>query len=171
VRGYLDGVFVSTAPTPLRLRVAPEFEYLGSFVFDLDAVARVERHLFVDAADRSVRRMIVLHFEAFLPGVDDFYRYRLPAERVLGGDTYGRTAGTLSVREERAASPHAEMAHTATFVESKGLVLPDQHAVARYARIIGADRRRELLIFYHEIDGQTDGILDRAERAFEISPA
>jgi hypothetical protein len=50
-------------------------------------------------------------------------------------------------------------------------VLPDQHAVARYARIIGADRRRELLIFYNEIDGQTDGILDRAERAFEISPA
>ncbi len=171
MRSYVDGVFVSTGTPPLRMRVAPEFDYLGCFRFDLDAVARVERHVFVDAPDRIVRRMVILHFEAFLPGARDLYRYKLTDERVLGGDSYGRAAGTLSVREERAASPLAEMAHTAIFLESKGQALPDHHAVARYARIVGDDRRRELLIFYHEIDGAEEGILDRAERAFDLSPA
>ncbi len=34
---------------------------------------------------------------------------------------------------------------------------------------MGEDRRSELLIFYHEIDGAEDGILERAEPAFEVT--
>ena len=52
--------------------------------------------------------------------------------------------------------------------EGHGLVLPDRQAVARYARVIGDDRRTELLIFYHEVGGTAEGILERAERAFEV---
>jgi len=151
------------------MRVAAPMRYIGSFDFDLKGVAHVERHVFVEDTRGTVARMLVLHFESFLPGVTDLYRYALVDPRALGGVAYGSSAGALSVRDERAEPGEGEMARTAAFVEGQGLVLPDRHAVARYARIVGDDRRSELLIFYHEIDGAVDGILDRAERAFEVT--
>jgi hypothetical protein len=168
MRGVVDGVFVSEQP-PLRLVVVPTLRYLGSFTFDLKGVARVERHVFAEADGATVVRMLVVHFEGFLPGVDDWYRYVLANTRELGGATYGRSVGTLSVRDERTESPDAEMARTAAFIDGHGLALPDRHAVARYARVIGDDRRSELLIFFHEIGGTQAGILERAERAFEVT--
>ena len=169
MRGVRDGVFVSEQLPPLRLRVVPALRYIGSFTFDLKNVARVERHLFVETEGSAVARMLVVHFESFLPGVDDLYRYALANTRELGGATYGRSAGTLSLREELAESPEAEMAHTAAFVAGHDLVLPDRQAVARFARVVGEYRRSELLIFYHEVDGTQDGILERAERAFDVT--
>ena len=169
MRGVQDGVFVSAQLPPLRLRVLAPLRYIGSFTFELKNVAQVERHVFVETNGAAVARMLVLHFESFLPGVDDLYRYSLANTRELGGVTYGSSAGTLSLREELAGSPDAEMAHTAAFVAGHDLVLPDRQAVARFARIVGEDRRSELLIFYHEVDGAEDGILERAERAFDVT--
>jgi hypothetical protein len=169
MRGLRHGVFVSEGLPPLHVKVVPALRYIGSFTFDLKAVARVERHVFVEADGPTVARMLVLHFESFLPDVDDVYRYSLTNPRKLGAAAYGTSTSTLSLRDERAESPDAEMAHPAAFIEGHGLVLPDRHAVARYARIIGDDRRSELLIFYHEVDGLEDGIVERAERAFEVT--
>jgi len=169
VRGVRDGVFVSEQLPPLRLRVSPQLRYIGSFTFELKNVARVERHLFVETEGSGIARMLVLHFESFFPSVDDRYRYSLANTRELGGELYGRSVGMLSLRDELAESPVAEMAHTASFLEGHGLALLDRQAVARFARVIGEDRRSELLIFYHEIDGAEDGILERAERAFEVT--
>ena len=75
----------------------------------------------------------------------------------------------LSVREELAESPEGEMAHTLSFLEGHGLALSDRHAVARFARVTGEDRRSELLIFYHEVGGMEDGILERAELVFDVT--
>lgn len=158
---YDHGVLTASLGMSVRLKIAPAFAYVGAVLFDLAAGARVERHHFVEGA-RDVTRMIVVHFEAFLPGVDDHYRYALHDPAVLGGETYGRSAELLDVTAERDAAPVAEMAHTATFLASKGFTLSDRHAVARYARIVGDDRRREILIFYHEVGGRLDGIFDRA---------
>ncbi|HUQ42701.1 MAG TPA: hypothetical protein VM052_09380, partial [Candidatus Limnocylindrales bacterium] len=85
MRGYRDGVFVSDELPPLRMTVDPMLAYLGSFTFDLKTIARVERHVFAQARGDTVVRMLVLHFESFLPGVDDLYRYRLADPRALGG--------------------------------------------------------------------------------------
>jgi hypothetical protein len=169
MRGLQSGVFVSEQLPPLHLRAVPALRYIGSFTFDLKAIASVERHVFVETNGPLVARMLVLHFESFLPGVDDRYRYTLANARELGGALYGRSAGTLSVRQERAESPDGEMAHTAAFVDGHALVLGDDHAVARFARVVGDERRSELLIFYHEVGGTEAGILERAERAFEVT--
>ena len=152
------------------MRVAPELRYIGCFLFDLKGLARVERHIFLETENTLVRRMLVLQFEGFLPHVTSVYRYALTDPRELGGETYGRQAEPLSLSEELKEFPDAEMAHTVIFLGSKGLTLPERHAVARFARIVGEDRRRELLIFYHECDGAVDGILARAEQAFTLSP-
>ena len=164
---YANGTLTSVLAMSLQVVTAPEFRWVGSFVFDLDAGARVERHVFVEGSP-DVTRLIVVQFEAFLPGVDDHYRYGLRDPRVLGGETYGTSTSALNVAEERAAAPKAEMARTADFLASKGLALADGHAVARFARIVGEERRREILIFYHEVGGSLDGLLGRAERSVSL---
>ncbi len=140
VRTYADGVLTSTDGPALRLRVASDFTYLGHFAFDLGGIAHVERHVFAEVTDRTVRRLIVVHFEEFLPGAVDAYRYALHDGRILGDATYGRSASRLSVGAERNAAPKAEMARTDAFTR----------------------------LFYHECDGALAGILERAERAFEL---
>jgi hypothetical protein len=164
---YRDGVLRSELGLALRIRVAPELRYLGSVAFELARLAAVERHVFA-LGEPDIRRMVVVQFEGFLPNVTDQYRYALRDPQVLGGDTYGRMANELSLREELAESPHAEMAHTDAFLQSKGLRLGDRQAVARYARIVGEDRRKEILIFFHEIGGSVDGVLERAANAFQL---
>ena len=42
------------------------------------------------------------------------------------------------------------LALTVEFLRERGLALPDEQAMDRYARVIGADKKHELLIFYHE---------------------
>ncbi|HYK97366.1 MAG TPA: hypothetical protein VEU77_03135 [Candidatus Acidoferrales bacterium] len=158
---YERGVLTASFGMSLHLKIAPAFAYAGSLLFDLAAGARVERHHFVEGA-RDVTRLIVVHFEVFLPGVDDHYRYALRDPAVLAGERYGRSAELLDVAAGRAAAPLAEMARTATFLASKGFRCSGRHAVARYARIVGDDRRGEILIFYHEVGGRLEGIFDRA---------
>lgn len=168
--GYDGAVLSSDIGLALPLRVATDFRYVGSVAFVLKELAQVERHHFVDARP-APRRLIVVQFEAFLPGVGSSYRYALKDTVTLGGEIYGRMTNILRVGEERAEQPGAEMDRTADFLASRGIVLADEHAVARYARIVGDDRRREILVFYHEVGGNTDGIYARAERAFEPMPA
>ncbi len=165
--GSYDHDVLTSPEFGLRMRAAKGFRYVGSFVLELSAGATVERHVFIEGSP-DVRRMVVVHLEEFLPGTDDRYRYALVDPEVLGGATYGRSTNQLSVREERAASPDAEMARTDAFLRRKGLRRGDRHAVARYARIVGQDRRKEVLIFYHEVDGSEERILERSREALDL---
>ena len=164
--GYDGATLTSHIGLSLPLRISPEFAYVGSVSFVLKQIAQVERHHFVDARP-SPRRLIVVQFERFLPGLGGYYRYALEDPVTLGGETYGRLSNILRLAEERAEEPGAEMDRTTDFLASREIALADEHAVARYARIVGADRRAEILLFYHEVGGTTDGIYERAERAFE----
>ena len=168
--GYDGATLTSDIGLELPLRVSRDFAYVGSVSFVLKQLAQVERHHFVDAQP-SPRRLIVVQFERYLPGVGSGYHYALEDPIRLGGESYGRTSNILRVAEERAEEPGAEMDRTADFLASRGIALGDQHAVARYARIVGVDRRAEVLVFYHEVGGATDGIFSRAERAFEPRPS
>ena len=170
VAGYDGRVLRSDLGLALPIRVRAELSYVGAVAFVLKSVASVERHHFVDALPVP-QRLVIVQFEAFLDGAADHYRYALRDPKTLGGETWGRTADTLRVSEERAAGPDAEMARSARYLEEQGASLGDAHAVARVGRIVGDDRRREILIFFHEVGGTTEGILERAERAFELLPA
>ena len=167
---YDGRVLRSDLGLALPIRVRAGLSYVGAVAFVLKNVARVERHHFVDALP-TPQRLVIVQFEAFLDGVADHYRYALRDPKTLGGKAWGRTAGTLRLGEERAADPDAEMARSARYLEGQGAALGDAHAVARFARIVGDDRRREILIFYHEVGGTNEGILERAEGPFELLPA
>src|SRR6185436_3065751 len=83
---YHDGVLRSDLGLTLRIRVAHELRYVGSFAFELAHVAAVERHVFAQG-EPDIRRMVVVQFESFLPSVNEQYRYALRDPQVLGGET------------------------------------------------------------------------------------
>lgn len=78
----------------------------------------------------------------------------------------------LQVAEEIAENPGKEMETTVAHLEQEGVRLPGRHAVARFARICGPERRHEIIVFVHEYaEGATlDGILERVLTAFRLEP-
>jgi hypothetical protein len=145
-RRVVDNELVSTTDPAIRIRVDAGLRYLGATELEIDDLALAERHHFVDARDRHVRRMLVVQFEGFLASNDEVYRYRLPDPVTMGGEPYGRWTFCYSVAES--AAP--ETADSVRLLESHGRTLDDAQIMARYARIVGDAARHELLIFYHE---------------------
>jgi hypothetical protein len=163
-RGMRNGVFVSEALPPLRLTTAPGLVYVGSHPFRIGAIAEGERHLFAEAAGGGVRRLLVLQFESILPASTEEYRYRITNPVTLGGVPYRHSVHFYRTSESLRESPEGELALTVEFLRRHGLTLPDEQAMDRYARVVGADRRHELLIFYHEslADWGKGGVADLA---------
>ena len=146
VRRYEDGELSSSASPVMRMCVDPSLVYLGDSSFEIKGLALAERHYFVDADARRVRRMLVVQFEGFLPSNDEVYRYPLPDPVLLGGETFGSWVYGFSV--DAATAP--ELADTLEVLSAQGLELEDEQIFARFARIVGDDARHEVLVFYHE---------------------
>ena len=149
-RGMRDDVFVSDALPPLRLTTGPGLVYLGSHPFRIGAIAEGERHVFAEASSGRVRRLLVLQFENILPASTEEYRYRITNPVTLGGVRYRHSVHFYRVSDSLRESPDGELALTVEFLRRRGLTLPDEQAMDRYARVVGAERKHELLIFYHE---------------------
>jgi hypothetical protein len=141
---------VSDALPALRLTPGPGLQYLGAHPFRIDAIAEGERHVFVEAPGNRVRRMLVLQFEGILPTSTEEYRYAITNPVTLGGIPYRHSVHFYRVSDSLRESPEGELALTVKFLKEKGFTLPDEQAMSRYARVVGADKKHELLIFYHE---------------------
>jgi hypothetical protein len=127
----------------------PALRYLGVDSFALKGIAHVERYFFAETSGGVVRRLLAFQFEDILPGVDEIYRWQLRSPRLIGGETY-HSAFVFSVPSQVLAEPNAEIARTVAFLGRQGLRLEDEQLVARFARVIGDDRRHEFIIFYNE---------------------
>ena len=164
-----NGVLVSDELPQLRLRPSKEFAYRGAVDLPIKGVALATRHHFAEQRNGTVVRLIVVQFEHWTTP-DGAYSFALPDPIELRGAVYGRWAFELTVSAERADRPELEMATTADYLERLNLALPDHHVVARFARIVGADQRHEVIVFFHECGLETvvDGILDRALTTFSL---
>jgi hypothetical protein len=169
MEGHFDhGILVANLPEPFRLRPGVEFAYRGACKVAIEGVAIATRHHFSVGAN-GVQRLIVVQFERFV-SADGSYTFALPDPIELGNALYGRWAFELRVDDERKERPGKEMDATAAHFERLGIALPNRHAVARFARAIGSERRHEVIVFVHECgpDAALEGILDRALGAFSL---
>ncbi len=149
-RRYADGALVSDSLPRFTFRADSSFHYAGAFPIRIDDIAGGERHVFVDTSSGRVRRMILLQFEGFLPNVRDEYRYAMRNPVTLAGQTYTHSRFAFSQAEAIREGPGREVDATLRYLTGKGLVVPDEQLTARYARILGDDRRNEVIIFYQE---------------------
>ena len=150
LRGMQKGAFVSSRDPAFFMRIAPELRYIGKIEFDLKETAHVERYHFVATDGSRVTRMLVLQFGEMQPQTDEVYRWSVKKPKSIGDNVYQFSTFVFSVAKASEKEPEAEVARTQAMLRDKQLELEDQLAVARFARVIGEDRRREFIIFYSE---------------------
>jgi hypothetical protein len=135
----------------IRIKVDEALDYVGGITKMLSGTALAEIHYFVapDSANRMSRRFHV-QFEHFLPDNDSTYTYELPGRIQLGEHEYMHNGGSYAVQLVFDTRPDSDMAAGYNFLKKKGYELPDEVVYRRFVRVIGDDRRSEILMIYTE---------------------
>ena len=166
-RGVKGQVFTSTYLPAIRMRFDRGLKYVGSQKFILYDRAEAEQHFFVEAdAGRRIRRMYMLQFEGYLPGVDAKYDYA-PVETVnLGGVDYIVNAESVTnVAAALAQNPQSDSARAVEFLKGKGYSVGESVRFQRFVRLVDESKRSEFIMLYVEDAGASQGE-ERAMREF-----
>jgi hypothetical protein len=146
-----DTTLVSTALPAVRIQVTPAFQYAGYVEFNLWDVAAGTRYIFVDTADRQIRRLFLLQFEAYLPTNAHTYNYRFTDPRILGGQRFQHGTYAFSNAAIARERPGSEAPLTAAFLQAQGYTFADEWMMSRFVTVPDAARRHELILFYMEM--------------------
>ena len=141
---------VSTSDPVARITIDKELAYLGAFRFELKGIACVERQLFAVVENGRIRKLFIIQFEGILDSSSEIYRWPMRDPIRLGDGDYRHNVfafdTSVSIRDE----PEAETARTDAFLQAKGLHLDSELVMSRFARVVGPDKKHELIFFYME---------------------
>jgi hypothetical protein len=139
------------------MRFDKRLKYVGSQKFVLYERAQAEQHFFVDADARGrIRRMYMLQFEGYLPGIDASYSYEVKETVKLGGEDY--IVNVESVPNVKAAlgqQPESDSARAVAFLEGKGYSVGESVRYQRFVRLVDESKRSEFIMLYIEDAGTT----------------
>lgn len=135
----------------IRIKVDEALTYAGGITKTLSGIAEAEIHYFVvpDSANR-INRSFHVQFEHFLPDNTETYTYELPETIRLGDHEYMHNPGSYAVQMVFDTRPDSDMAAGYNFLKRKRYELPDEVVYRRFVRVIGKDRRSEILLIYSE---------------------
>jgi hypothetical protein len=145
-----EGVLISREDPSLAIDVADEFEFVGRHPFTIRDVAAGERFVFVQAEDHQVKKLFMVQFEGFLPGIDNFYRYDLSGKPVVANYPFRSNGYAFNIVKDIIANPKSESAATYPFLESNGYSVPDELMMWRSLTVADEARNKEMIIFYIE---------------------
>lgn len=148
VKGQL--LFSRSLPN-VKLTFAASFHYVGGQRFLLYGVADAEQHFFADADEKGrVRRFYWIQFEHFLPGNNEYYRYKPTHVNRIGELRF--ICDTKLYSDFAGLTPEAESdgARARRLISNAGFSLPQAAIRIRLIHLPEADRRSELMIIYGE---------------------
>src|SRR3712207_5888134 len=91
---------VSPELPPVQIAIAPDFAYVGGLRFQLYGIAHAEQHLFVIADERrTIRRLVWVQFEGFLPDNQRAYRYPATQTVYLDGAPFIYDTGAVAIEQ------------------------------------------------------------------------
>lgn len=164
-RHFADGLFTSSKLPSVSIRVDEGFQYVGATTFELAGEAVVDRHHLVDIGPNGrVERILILHFEGFLPESEETYRYRIPSgENATGPDArftlepvrlgdhdYIHNTWFFSAQENINANPERELDRSSRLLKDHGYTLPEELRMSRFVRVVDEEAKHEFIIFYLE---------------------
>ena len=170
-------VLTSTYLPSIRIKFDDKFKYAGTQKFILYEKAQVEQYFFVDAdSQRRIKRMYMVQFEGYLPGIDAAYNYPVTETVTLVGQTYIVNAESIpNVSAVLKQDPQSDAARAASFLESKGYTISESIRFQRFVRLLDQAKRNEIIMLYIEdagasSAGENDGkqFLARALKGFTI---
>jgi hypothetical protein len=164
----VKGRVLTSAKLPaIRMRFDKRFKYVGSQKFVLYGRAQAEQHFFVDAdARRRVRRMYMLQFEGYLPGIDASYNYEVKETVKLGGMDYMVNVENVpNVKAALGQQPESDAARAVAFLEGKGYSVGESVRYQRFVRLVDESKRNEFIMLYVE-DASTSQPDEKSMREF-----
>ncbi|HYC61985.1 MAG TPA: nuclear transport factor 2 family protein [Thermoanaerobaculia bacterium] len=171
-RSVTGNKLLSLKPPSLAIEVDEELPHVGILNFTLKDAAQVERYFYARADEAGrVQRLLIIQFESILPGVKGSYSFPITNPTRLGDYDYDTTTGIFNFAKAIAANPGAEAEHTKALLEKNGFKVDHDFRVARYARIVGDEKRGELIFFYLEADAE-EGFTElqaRAKKSFQVT--
>ena len=156
-RSVKGQVLISTSLPAIRMRFDRKLKYVGSQKFILYGRAQAEQHFFVEAdARRRIRRMYMLQFEGYLPGVAASYNYEAKETISLDGADYiVNVENVPNVKAALAQQPESDAARAVSFIEGKGYHVPESVRYQRFVRLVDDSKRNEFIMLYIEDAGTT----------------
>ncbi len=162
---FVDGSTLVSAKLPeIKINVADEFQFVGSFPFEIlgnsneypeqyrdRAVASGERFVFVKAEGKKVEKLFVVQFEGFLPDNKFIYNYDFSKAMQLGSNRYRHNLWFYDSQKNAKQNPGNEGAKTRNFLIDKGYILEDEFMMSRFVGLASPDRKNEIIIFYIEM--------------------
>lgn len=152
-----DDVLISISDPSLAIAVGSSFTYVGRHSIAIGNTGAGERFIFVDDDKDSARRLFIVQFEGFLPGIDDEFRYNLSASPTVANYRWRSNGYAFDLGDSVAANPTGEAAATRSFLDAKGYSVPNEWMMWRSLTIVDEERRKEAIIFYIE-DVQSTGL-------------
>jgi len=144
-------VFISDAPAHLKLTLDANFQYLGSFSFDIKGIAGGYRYVWGEIGkDKHLERTFIIQAEGYYPGNSGTYKYGAPNPATLAGETYQHNVWIYDNDESARESPGNESDLTRKFMQEKGWVWEPQLVMSRFARVVDESKKNEIIFFYYE---------------------
>jgi len=159
-------VFVSKSTPEIRLKFGKKFKFAGSQEFVLYDRANAAQYFFVEAEDKKIKRLFMLQFEGFLPGIEGKYDYDEPNSATVGGIKYFSNSENIpDVEAALKAVPDSDIAKAAKFLKDKGFILMNSIKYQRFVRVLGEAKRNEFIMLYVEDAEMPNNNVDLQTRA------
>lgn len=153
-----ENIVISKSKPAIAIKVTNEIPFLGRHAIRIRNIAAGERLVFADLDGNSVKRMVILQFEGFLPTVSEAaYHYNFKGRPVVAGYPFRSNPYSFDLHVTREENPGSESSDTAAFLESLGIVPPKTWMMWRSLTAELPERRDELIIFYVE-NGDSMGV-------------
>jgi len=145
-------VLTSTYLPSIRLKFDKAFKPVGSQKFTLFERAQAEQFYFVDADKQQlIKRMYIVQFEGYLPGVNATYDYSATKALDLAGENHIVEAQLVpSVSTVLKQRPESDAARAVSFLESKGYRGGESVLFQRFVRVVDEAKRNEFILIYIE---------------------
>ena len=142
---------VSPALPSVHISIDPTFTYVGGPRFQLYGLADAEQHLFVRADEQqTIRRLVWVQFEGFLPDNQRTYRYAVTQTVTLAGAQFIYDTSTVELEAAIAERPDSDLAAARNYLQAHGYRMPETVRAQRFVYLIEPDKRNELMIIYGE---------------------
>ena len=172
IREVKGRTLTSKSAPEIRLKFGKKFKFEGKQEFVLYDRANAEQYFFVEAENKKIKRLFMLQFESFLPGIDAKYDYNEPNSATIGGVKYfSNTENIPDVEAALKAVPGSDIAKAAKFLQDKGFILMKSLKYQRFVRVLDDAKRSEFILLYvedAEISNNNDDLQSRALANFKV---
>ena len=150
VRQVAENLLTAEGRLPLRVKVAPGLLYQGRIIINIADLAEAERFLFAEEKDGRIKRLFIVQFEEAYPASDLIYHWSIRNPVRLGDNVYHFNTWYYDGEQNIRENPGKEGDLTEQFLRQKGLELPGELMMARWAALPTEDLRTEIILFYLE---------------------